>query len=81
MSLGPAAAFQEFGNAAGDRSFHSNLAFYEVILSYGPLEDPRPIFLMANSYIINRQQAYGISFLEKLLAIYGGQMTHVLTSS
>ncbi len=74
-SLAPAIYFDDFGNTKEDRSFHAEIAFYEVVLSYGPINDPRPIFLLANAYIISSQQTYGISYFEKLLAQYGHKMS------
>lgn len=41
-SLASALGFETVLGSNGDRSFHSNLAFYETVLSYGPLADPRP---------------------------------------
>ncbi|MCG8606933.1 MBL fold metallo-hydrolase, partial [bacterium] len=73
-SLATVSAFEAFGKMEGDRSFHSDIAFYEVVLSYGPLTDPRPIFLLTNSYIVTNQQKYGISFLEWLLKRYENSM-------
>ncbi|WP_421780779.1 MBL fold metallo-hydrolase [Kiloniella litopenaei] len=70
QSLSPAEGFEEFGKAEGDRSFHSDMLYGEIVLSYGPVEDPRPIFLLANSYIVSNQQKYGIAFFEKLLKRY-----------
>ena len=74
-SLAPAEAFETFATTQDDRSFHSDIAFYEVVLSYGPISDPRPIFLLANAYIATNQQSYGISFLEWLLKRYSSSMT------
>ena len=45
-SLAPAEMFGDFGKMEGDRSFHADVAFYEVVLSYGPISDPRPILLL-----------------------------------
>ena len=73
-SLAPEGAFENFGNVEGDRSFHSDIVFYEVVLSYGPLADPRPIFLLTNSYIVSNQQQYGIAYLERLLKRYENSM-------
>ena len=59
----------------GDRSFHADSAFYEAALSYGPITDPRPIFLLTNAYIVAHQQEHGISFFERLLKRYENRMT------
>lgn len=80
-SLAPAVAFEAFGKAEGDRSFHSDIVFYEVALSYGPLADPRAIFLLVNSYIVTKQQQYGISFIERLLKRYEASMTADMKAS
>ncbi len=74
-SLAPAEVFEGFGQTEGDRSFHSGIAFYEVVLSYGPISDPRPIFLLTNAYIVTNQQERGLSFLERLLKRYENGMT------
>ncbi|MCZ6781560.1 MAG: MBL fold metallo-hydrolase [Nitrospirae bacterium] len=73
-SLAPAETFRDFGQMEGDRSFHADIAFYEVVLSYGPISDPRPILLLTNSYIVANQQEYGISFLERLLRRHQNRM-------
>ncbi len=80
-SLAAAGTFEAFGKMEGDRSFHSDIAFYEVVLSYGPLADPRPIFLLANSYIVANQQKYGIVYLERLLKRYENRMTDEVRSN
>lgn len=72
-SLAP--AFEAFGSMEGERSFHSDIQYYEVVLSYGPVADPRPVFLLVNAYIVSSQQKYGIRFFEKLLERYENQMT------
>lgn len=74
QSLRPAPGFEKFASFPGDRSFHSDIAFYETVLSYGPVNDPRPIFLLANAYIVTNQQPFGIAFLEKQLAAYSAEM-------
>ena len=74
-SLAPAEVFEAFGKAEGDRSFHADIAFYEVVLSYGPVADPRPIFLLTNAYIVTNQQSYGLSYLERLLKRYESAMS------
>ncbi len=73
-SLAPAETFRDFGKMEGDRSFHADIAFYEVVLSYGPISDPRPILLLTNAYIAANQQEYGISFLERLLRRHQNSM-------
>jgi len=74
-SLAPAPEFGGFGSSEGDRSFHSDIEYYEVILSYGAVEDPRPVFLMVNAYIVASQQEHGIRFFQKILKHYKNQMT------
>ena len=74
MSLAPANVFEAFGRADGDRSFHADIVFYETVLSYGPIADPRPLFLLSNAYIVANQQEYGISFLERMLRRYEDSM-------
>ena len=73
-SLAPAVSFEDFGHSAGDRSFHPELEFFEIVQSYGPSADPRNLFLMVSFYLAVHQQEYGIAFLEHLLARYANQM-------
>lgn len=75
-SLAPAPTFEEFASSDGDRSFHSDIKYYEVILSYGPVADPRPVFLLVNAYIVSSQQEYGIRYFERLLKRYENRMTN-----
>ncbi len=74
-SLAPANPFEAFGRADGDRSFHADIVFYETVLSYGPIADPRALFLLSNAYIVADQQEYGISFLERVLSRYEDSMS------
>ncbi len=75
QTVAPAKGFDRFGIPKGDRSFHANIAFLETVLSYGPIADPRPIFLLANAYNVSNQQEYGIAFLERLLKRHERRMT------
>lgn len=74
-SLAPASGFERFGKAEGDRSFHADVAFYETVLSYGPVSDPRPLFLLTNAYIVSNQQTYGMEFIERSLKRYERSMS------
>ncbi len=80
-SLAPAPIFEDFGSAEGDRSFHADIAFYETVLSYGPVTDARPVFLLANAYIVSNQQKIGIAYFERLLTRYENQMTNEVRST
>lgn len=80
-SLLPSKNFNNFKQHENDRSFHSDIAFYEVVLSYGPIEDPNPVFLLANAYIASNQQEYGIRYFEGLLNDFGSQMTNTIKSN
>ena len=75
VSLAPAEGFESFARFEDDRSFHSDIALYETVLSYGPVADPRPVFLLANNYIVANQQDIGIAFFERQLKRYENQMT------
>lgn len=75
ISLAPAEGFERFARFEDDRSFHASMALYETVLSYGPLDDARPVFLLANAYIVTNQQKIGIAFFERLLAQYELQMS------
>ena len=80
-SLASAAGFEGFGAVDGDRSFHSDIALYETVLSYGPVDDPRPVFLLANAYITSSQQIIGIAYFERLLKRYENQMSDDVRST
>ncbi|MEX0291064.1 MAG: MBL fold metallo-hydrolase [Flavobacteriaceae bacterium] len=73
--LRPSKDFGTFKQHVNDRSFHADIAYYEVILSYGAIEDPNPVFLLANAYIASNQQNYGIPYFDGLLARFELQMT------
>ncbi|GAB5482975.1 MAG: hypothetical protein Pars92KO_27320 [Parasphingorhabdus sp.] len=74
-SLLPATGFEKFADFSGDRSFHSNIALYETVLSFGPVVDPRPVFLLANAYIVTNQQKIGIAFFEQQFESYSDKMS------
>ena len=73
-SLKHAPSFENFGSEDKERSFHSDLAFFETVMSYGKNKDPRVTLLMVNAYLANNQHAHGIAFFERLLKHYGGNM-------
>lgn len=70
VSLAPATGFESVAQFEDDRSFHSDIAVLETILSYGPVTDPRPVFLLANGYIVANQQEEGIAFFQRILKRY-----------
>jgi glyoxylase-like metal-dependent hydrolase (beta-lactamase superfamily II) len=74
-------AFESIVRSDGDRPFHSDIAFYETVLSHGPLNDPRPPFLLASAYITTSQQAVGIAYFEEILARYGDEMSAPVRST
>lgn len=80
-SLHPSKDFVAFKQHENDRSFHSDIAFYEVVLSYGPSKDPNPIFLLANAYIATNQQNYGIRYFENILERFRFQMSGEVRSN
>ena len=57
-SLAPTEPFEAFGKMDGDRSFHADIAFYEVVLSYGP-DDGSEIPLSADE-CVHRHQSAGV---------------------
>ena len=73
-SLLPSKPFSTFKQHENDRSFHADIAFYETVLSYGPIEDPNPVFLLANAYIASNQQDYGIPYFESIIERFSSQM-------
>ena len=73
-SLLPSKPFSTFKQHENDRSFHADIAFYETVLSYGPIEDPNPVFLLANAYIASNQQDYGIPYFENIIERFSSQM-------
>ncbi|MBW4707471.1 MBL fold metallo-hydrolase [Roseobacter sp. YSTF-M11] len=80
-SLAPADGFAEFGDTGTDRSFHFEISFLETVLSYGPSDDARPVFLLANAYIIASQQNHGIAFFDRQLVQFGARMSDITRSS
>lgn len=74
-TLAPARGFEPFADFSGDRSFHSEIAFYESVLSYGPINDPRPVLLLANAYIVTNQQDIGIEFFEEIIERFRDDMS------
>ncbi|WP_350291655.1 MBL fold metallo-hydrolase [uncultured Croceitalea sp.] len=80
-SLHPSRGFASFKQHENDRSFHSDIAFYETVLSYGSIEDPNPVFLLANAYIATNQQNYGIPYFETLLGRYRNKMSDQVRSN
>ena len=74
-SLVTASIFENFGKAEDDRSYHSDITYLETVLSYGPIADPQPLFLLINAYIVTKQQAYGIAFIERSLKRYQNKMS------
>jgi len=73
-SLDNAQGFENFGPDDGERSFHSDIEFFETALSYGTNTDPRVTFLLVNAYINANQQIYGIAYFERLLKRYRNTM-------
>lgn len=74
-TMAPAAGFDQLGPNDPDRSFHSDILYYETILSYGQNQDIRNVFLLINAYINANQQAYGIDYLERYLDTYQDGLT------
>ena len=75
ISLAPAPYFERFGKAEGDRSYHTDITYLETVLSYGPVADPKPLFLLTNAYIVTNQQRYGIEYLERSMERYKNIMS------
>ncbi|MEQ3747683.1 MAG: MBL fold metallo-hydrolase [Henriciella sp.] len=73
-TLAPETGFERFAKFEDDRSFHADIAFYETVLSYAPVDDPRVVFLLANAYIVTNQQKHGLDFYETQLATYEVEM-------
>lgn len=61
--LKPTKEFEDLTAEDPDRSFHSQLHYFETLLSYGQNQDPRVTMLMVNAYLNSNQQAHGIAFL------------------
>lgn len=80
-SLLPSKDFESFKQHENNRSFHSDIAFYETVLSYGPSTDPNPVFLLANAYIAANQQQYGIPYFENILSRFRLWMTDEVRSN
>ncbi|WP_168206348.1 MBL fold metallo-hydrolase [Labrenzia sp. PHM005] len=75
--MAPAKGFETLGPDDPDRSFHSDILYYETILSYGRNDDIRNVFLLINAYINANQQAYGIDFFERYLDRYSNDLDEV----
>ncbi|WFE90968.1 MBL fold metallo-hydrolase [Roseibium porphyridii] len=73
--LKPTKEFEDLTAEDPDRSFHSQLHYFETLLSYGQNQDPRVTMLMVNAYHNSNQQAHGIAFFERLLERYGEGFT------
>lgn len=73
-ALGFAKGFGSFAASDGDRSFQSMLQQFEVILSYGDVEDPRVILQAMNMYLTSNQQQYGIELFTLILSLYADGM-------
>ncbi|WP_430965503.1 MBL fold metallo-hydrolase [Spongiimicrobium sp. 2-473A-2-J] len=80
-TLLPSKDFEHFKPHENDRSFHSDIAFYETVLSYGPSKDPNPVFLLANAYIAANQQQHGIPYFESVLGRFRLQMSDGVRSN
>ena len=70
-----ASGFEGFAPLAPDRSFHSEIDFFETVMSYGLNEDERVTFLLVNAYIAANQQDRGIGFFQRLLKMYRDKMS------
>ena len=57
-----------------DRAYQSDIAFYEVMFSRGPVHDERLPFLFANAYMTTSQQEIGIAYFEHVLEQYGDRL-------
>ncbi len=79
-SLGLASGFEGLDLRAPDRSFHSEIDFFETVFSYGRNEDKRVTLLLVNAYIAANQQDRGIDFFERLLDLYRGEMSDELAA-
>ncbi len=80
-SLKPAKGFENFAKTEDGRSFHSDILYLQTMLSHGPVEDPRPVFLLVNAYLVANQQDIGVRFFEKVLAEYKPQMPDTVYSN
>ena len=75
-SLGMAPGFEEFDFENNqDRSYHQNLELLKVLVSYGPTQDPRVVFLLVSFYLSANQQEDGILFFETFLKRYANQLS------
>ena len=85
-SLAMAPGFEAFDlDRHPERSYHPNLEVMKVLVSYGPDDDPRIVFLLVSFYLSANQQADGIAFFETFLKRYEHQLSgtvraHYLTA-
>jgi glyoxylase-like metal-dependent hydrolase (beta-lactamase superfamily II) len=81
IGLQVSSTFEVHAHSDTDRPYHSDIAFYETVLSHGPVTDPRLPFLLANAYIATSQQAVGITYFEDALGQFGETMSPPVQST
>lgn len=80
-SLAPSKYFEDIGVKNKERSFHSEIEYLEVLLSYGINEDARPMLLLLNYYVASNQQPKGIDFFQRYLKRYENNMDKITKSN
>lgn len=73
-SLGASGGFESIDAPNKEQSFHPEIDYFEVLLSYGIGQDPRNMLMLLNYYVAANQQARGIAFFEQYLKKYDAVM-------
>lgn len=74
QSLIPAAGFEHINTLSGERSFHSDVQYFETVMSYGLNTEASNTFLMVNAYLSSNQHVQGLAFFEAYLKRYKNNM-------
>jgi len=80
-SLGLSKDFEHINDLNKESSFHPEIDYFEVLLSYGIDANPKNMLLLLNYYVAANQQARGIEFFEHYLKKYENKMDDLTRSN
>ena len=80
-SLSASSYFENIDPSNTQKSFHPEMDYLEVLLSYNIPEDPSSMLLLLNYYVAANQQVRGIDFFERILEKYQYQMSDITRSN
>jgi len=80
-SLSSSTYFEDLDPNNAQQSFHPEIEYLEVLLSYKIPENPSSMLLLLNYYIATNQQVRGIDFFERILKRYQYQMSDMTHSN